>query len=112
MDEQELKQRLLAEAEKAIDKLLQQKPETNEATFSELEDWVGELGKTIEQATLSQLVEVEEEAEGGVRCPECGSTAQNKGVKKRQVVSIHGTVEIERRYYYCRQCRQGFFPPG
>jgi hypothetical protein len=111
MHEQELKQKLLAEADKAIDKLLQEKPEPDEATFSELEDWVGDLGKQIEQATLSQLVDVEEKPQGGVRCPECGGTAQNKELKKRQVVSLRGTVEIERRYYYCGQCQQGFFSP-
>lgn len=112
MAQDELRKRLLAEAEKAIDKLLQAKRPDDEMTFNELEDLVGELGHEVEHATLGQLVQVEEKAQGGVRCPECGQTAQNKGLKKRQIVSRRGTVEVERRYYYCGPCQQGFFPPG
>lgn len=112
MPRDELRKRLLAEAENAIDELLQAKRADDEITFSELEELVGELGNQVEQATLRQLVQVEDKAQGGVVCPECGQTAQNKGLKKRQIVSRRGTVEVERRYYYCGHCQQGFFPPG
>ena len=80
-------------------------------TFNELEDLVGNLGQEIEAATLRQLVQVEDKAQGGVKCPECGQMAQNKGLKKRQIVSRRGTVEVERRYYHCGHCQHGFFPP-
>ena len=111
MSQNELRKRLLAEATQAIDKLLAEKPADDEVTFNELEDLVGNLGQEIEAATLRQLVQVEDKAQGGVKCPECGQMAQNKGLKKRQIVSRRGTVEVERRYYHCGHCQHGFFPP-
>ena len=112
MDQRELKKRLLASAEEALDHLLATKPPHNELTFNQIEDLVGELGRTIEEQTLGELVAVSQARSGPVKCPACGGTAQNKGPKKRQIVSLRGTVEIERRYYYCGECQQGFFPPG
>ena len=111
MAQNELRKSLLAEATQAIDKLLAEKPADDEVTFNELENLVGNLGQQIEQATLSQLVQVAEEPQGGIQCPDCGQIAQNKGLKKRQIVSRRGTVEVERRYYHCGHCQHGFFPP-
>ena len=46
------------------------------------------------------------------RCPHCGGPTQNKGQKGNQVESRVGGVQLERAYYYCPRCQQGFFPPG
>ena len=52
------------------------------------------------------------EVDVDVCCPECGERAQNKGKKKREIQHREGAVEVNRAYYYCPSCKQGFFPPG
>jgi len=45
-------------------------------------------------------------------CPECGKVAHYKGMRKRQVVHEEGESTLERPYYRCRHCGNGFFPLG
>lgn len=111
MDEQSLRHHLLAEAEKAIDEMLKKKAAPDKITLSEIEDLVGQLGKQLEQKSLEALVEVSSNPKG-VCCPQCGGEVRGKGRRSRQVVTVRGEVKIEREYYYCSACQQGFFPLG
>ena len=61
---------------------------------------------------VDELVAEAGEAEVEVCCPECGGRVENKGKKKKTVQHREGTVEVNREYYYCPSCKQGFFPPG
>ena len=45
-------------------------------------------------------------------CPTCGEKVRNKGERKRQVVHREGVSVIERPYYQCPHCDEGFFPLG
>ncbi|EQD80913.1 hypothetical protein B1A_00384, partial [mine drainage metagenome] len=38
-------------------------------------------------------------------CPECGRALQNKGMKSKTFTTSFGTVELRRRYGFCRSCR-------
>jgi uncharacterized protein with PIN domain len=83
-----------------------------EATFDEIAEQVSEERKQLMGGLLGELA-----TEGGPdliegNCPECGGSLQNKGKKKRQVLHREGEVRLERNYYYCPACKQGFFPPG
>lgn len=51
-----------------------------------------------------------EAGEVDVCCPACGERAQNRGKKKKEIQHREGAVEVNREYYYCPSCRQGFFP--
>jgi hypothetical protein len=41
---------------------------------------------------------------------ECGGQAEFKGYRKRWIKTLHGEVEIERGYYWCRECRRAYTP--
>ncbi len=43
------------------------------------------------------------------RC-ECGQMARYAGRRRKRFVSILGPLELERAYFYCAACRQGFCP--
>ncbi len=43
-------------------------------------------------------------------CPYCGQTVRKQGDFSRQVDTLQGTSEITRPYFYCRDCKYGFFP--
>ena len=40
----------------------------------------------------------------------CGKPARYVADYSRNVVTLHGALRIERAYYYCRACQQGFCP--
>ena len=81
-------------------------------SLSEIEDIAlkvrGQIGAAVTQALVAKQAPV---VVPGPVCAQCGREMHIKGPKKRRVVSRSGEVEWERPYYYCEQCRRGFFPP-
>jgi len=67
------------------------------------------MGELMKQLAVQQGDGEEIE---GVACPDCGEGMIYKGRSKRGVTHLEGETTLERAYYYCAQCEQGFFPPG
>lgn len=114
MNRDELKARLMAEAEAAIDKILANKPAGEDITLSEIEQLALSGGKDFREAVLGHLVE---EGQAGadrqaINCPECGAPMHYKGKRTKPLVTEAGEVSVERDYYYCAACKRGVFPPG
>ncbi len=109
----EMKARLKAEAEAAIEELLAKRKAPAAASLADIEQVVRTASLKFEQALTAELL-----AEGAAEvpawpdCPQCGQRLKHKGKRKRRVVTETGEVEIERPYYHCAACGQGFFPPG
>ncbi len=112
--DEELKARMMAEAEAAIDKLLGQRQPAEEITLREIEGLVLEARRAVGEGLTAILVEQSATAGQvpGPGCPECGREMHYKGLKSKRVVSETGEVEVKRAYYYCADCRVGLFPPG
>jgi hypothetical protein len=109
----ELRARLQAEAEAAIEKLLATRKAPAQARLADIEQVVRAAGQQFEQALTAALVaESAAELAPWPTCPQCGQKMKNKGKRKRRVVTETGEVEIERLYYHCADCGQGLFPPG
>jgi hypothetical protein len=110
---EKLEQELVEYAQHAIRKLLDDLPEANAITFSDMEKATGEMGQTITQQTLQRLVESQRQPlPDAVACPTCGERMYRRGKRKRRVVTTRGEVAIERQYYVCPNCGAGRFPPG
>jgi hypothetical protein len=43
-------------------------------------------------------------------CPQCGELAKFVNHRPKDIVSLLGTIRLERSYYHCRHCHQGHFP--
>ena len=109
----ELKARLMAEAEAAIDQLLATRTAAAEASLADIEREARTAGQHMAQAVTSALVaESAGELPAWPNCPQCGRKMKNKGRHRRRVVTETGEVELKRAYYYCATCQRGFFPPG
>jgi len=109
----ELKARLIAEAEAALDKLLAARKAPAEASLAEIEQVARVAGQQLERAVAAELVaESAAELPAWPTCRQCGQKMKNKGKRHRRVVTESGEVELERAYYPCAACGQGFFPPG
>jgi DNA-directed RNA polymerase subunit RPC12/RpoP len=108
----ELEARLRAKAETAIAQALTERALPAEASLADIERVAMQAGRAIEQAIAQALAE-ESAAElpAWPDCPHCGQKLKNKGKRRRRIVTEAGEIEVERTYYHCAACGQGFSPP-
>ena len=114
MNQEDLKVRLMAEAEAAIDAMLARKPAAKDITLSEIEHLVIRSGQEFREAMLEHLVQASrrDETDETMNCPDCGKRLHYKGKRAKTIITEVGEVRIERDYYYCAACQRGVFPPG
>lgn len=105
----DLKAKLLAQAEAAIDKMLSDERLSDHMTLSEIEAVVGVSETDFRQRALEEIIVAQQE--NAKTCPVCGNPLRNKGKRKKRVVTLRGEREIERSYYHCETCQKGYFPP-
>jgi len=110
----QVKTKLLADAEGLIDEMLEWNDKTPAPTLTQIEDVVLSLRKRLGERIAEAVVEGQDAAQPAlqVACPTCGREMRCKGKKRTGVESRVGLVEVEREYYYCDGCKKGFFPPG
>ena len=81
--------------------------------YSKIEGRAHELGQQLSrEIQRQQMARVAAQSEGTAECPACGTRCRSTR-KKRQVLSIDGTLELEEPIGQCPTCRRAFFPlPG
>jgi hypothetical protein len=108
----ELKARLMAQAEAAIEAMLTQRVAPAKASLTDIERVTRAAGNQFEAALLTELVAASgAELPAWPVCPECGRKMKYTGQRRRRVVTEQGEVEVERAYYHCAACKRGVFPP-
>lgn len=112
-----VRQRLLAEAQAAMEELLSEEVieglQRGQISLAAIESQALALGRAAGERLTQQMLEVVSEGQQPMTiCPHCGGRLRNKGRKTRQVVTQSGTQTVQRVYYYCCGCKQGYFPPG
>lgn len=105
-----IKAKLLARAEAAIDKMLEDERVSETMSLSAIEAVIGVGESDFRQAALAEMIAMQKTT--AKMCPLCGEKLNNKGKQYKRVVSKRGEVRLERNYYECRACRKGYFPPG
>jgi NADH pyrophosphatase NudC (nudix superfamily) len=106
---EELKAKLLAQAEAAIERLLSDERLNEQMTLSDIEAVVGGSEADFRQRTLEAIIAMQQDSPR--TCPACGEVLRNKGKRTKRVVTLRGETEVERNYYQCEHCRTGYFPP-
>lgn len=109
---EELKARLKAEAEAAIERMFEEWEAGQRLTLTEIERMALKAGRAVEEEASQGLAEHEGTEMKLSQCPDCGGKLQDKGLKTKYVLSEAGELQLKRRYYYCPHCRKGIFPPG
>jgi hypothetical protein len=112
MIDEELRARLLTEAEKAIDKVLAERPSTDKITLGDIERLAVQAGTEISaeiQQALGDEGSVGHSNEEEI-CPECGARMQRRGQQGRRVVTEAGSSQFVRVYCECPSCGYSFFP--
>jgi uncharacterized protein with PIN domain len=110
----ELKVKLLAEAELVIDQLLEWNEANGAPTLSQIEEAVLKMRKRVSEQAANALIANQDTVDGSERpiCAQCGQPMRNKGYRENQVESRAGSLNSKRIYYYCPNCQKGTFPPG
>lgn len=114
MMDEELKARLLAEAEKAIEQVMGDRPATKDMSLRDIEGLAVRAGAAVSggvQTVLSAEVSREQRTQAQV-CPQCGTRMQRRGMHVRQITTEAGTSDVERAYYECAGCGHHFFSSG
>ena len=113
--DKEIKAALLARYEQELDKMLAEyRAKGEEITLTDIENIALKTGDQASQAVTAELVSQprDEQLVPGPICEQCGEELRYKGKKPKKIQTRSGEVTVERRYYYCTKCQQGFFPPG
>lgn len=108
--QEELRAKLIRQAEAAIDDLLKDERLHEGMTLSEIEQVVGRPGSKFRQGVLEEIMAIQQSRP--TCCPRCGGKLYNKGKRRKGVVTIRGETAVERVYYQCQACGKGYFPPG
>jgi Zn finger protein HypA/HybF involved in hydrogenase expression len=108
----ELEEKLVGQAREAIRKLLDELPDADKVTLSDMERATGVMGRRVMQETLQALVQKDEGKKVEIWCEACEVRMTARGRRRKRVVTVRGEVEIERHYDVCPACGQGRFPPG
>ena len=111
---EQLKAAYLQEAEALFDELMEWDEETQEPDLTQIEEKILELRKRFGERLAQQVIMRQEERQPSAKviCPRCGGEMDTKGMKGSHIETRIGNLEITRDYYYCPNCREGFFPPG
>lgn len=109
----ELKAKLLRQYEALLDEVLSRDETEGGQTLAAIEEKALHIRSEIGREVTTGLVELDSGQQvPGPGCEGCGREMAYKGRKHRWVQTRSGAVEVERAYYYCRECRRGIFPPG
>ena len=110
----EMRAKLLAEAEQAIDELLEWTDQTPRPNLTQSENAVLNMRKQLSEQAAQAVLEAQEADRPvpGPLCPTCQREMHYKDTKAQTVESRVGRLRIVRGYYYCEHCQQRLFPPG
>jgi hypothetical protein len=108
------KARLLKQAERVIDELLDWRDTTSEPNLTQIEEVVLKLRQEFSEAMAQEVIEAQEAKMlvSSLLCPKCKKKMKYKGQKAVTPQTWVGDVKFERGYYYCAECKVGFFPLG
>lgn len=111
-EREKLEQILLEQAQKAIKKMLDALPESDDITLSDMEQATGVMGHSIMNQSLQKLAqEKQPDQVDPIDCQACGEKLYRRGKRKKRVETLRGEIEIERQYLVCPKCGETFFPP-
>ena len=109
LKKEDLKAKLLAEAEASLEKMLSDERVSEKMTITQIENVIGDLETDFRQRVLTEVMGEQETK--WPSCPDCGGNLRNKGKHTKRVVTLRGETDLERTYYQCEACGTQIFPP-
>jgi Uncharacterised protein family (UPF0236) len=99
----------------AVDQMMEKlSQEVEGKSFEELSELLRREGQSVTGAILAEVLKSRGASERQATthvCAGCGrSLTRQPQLQRRKVECLHGEVEIERPYFYCKACRKGAAP--
>jgi hypothetical protein len=92
-------------------KLLEQRLPHAPQTLDQIEQTVEEISRQLEQELEQRILEQQQPPPSNrAACPHCGRAVRYRSTHARVLITCHGEHALDRRYYYCSLCQQGFAP--
>jgi len=102
---------LIAEMLRSYAQLLEDRVPQGPLTLEQIEALVEELGQRQNTALEDALIQSQvPPPENQAACPWCQGSAFYKRLVPLEVLTIHGTRRLLRRYHWCARCERGFAP--
>jgi hypothetical protein len=90
-------------------------------TIDDIERIALTIGEELKQAALEEAGKEVQESETKqeqtskshatkLSCPHCQKNAWFKGLREKEIQTIAGILSLKRAYYYCKKCKEGFYP--
>lgn len=110
----QIKAEILKRFESELDQLLDWQEKANQPDLTQFENEILAARKGISVEMLRAMLQGEQNSTPveAPMCPKCKKVMENKGVRPQIIETRLGTIQIERNYYACPECGEGFFPPG
>ncbi len=118
MKEERIRRKLEEVVSERMEEFVSWQSEERAYTFEEIEERAIEIGRVMVREMIGVAVKEEgakaerDRARPEPNCAGCGRPMRYRGKLGRGVESKVGRVSIERAYYHCPSCKEGFFPPG
>ena len=111
---EQIKEEMMKKYEQELDKILDWQEKAEKPNLTEFENRILASRKRLSEETIKALLEgePEQEPERAPKCAKCGKEMADRGKRPQVIETRVGTLRIERVYYYCETCKEGFFPPG
>jgi hypothetical protein len=105
------KRRLIEEAKARVEQILDERIDEKKLTLDEIEAVVEEVTREVAAYVEERLIEEQRPAQTNrAACPRCAANCKYKRKLDVNVLTIHGSRKIRRRYHYCTACNGGFSP--
>lgn len=100
---------------KAVDEMIKRIGEKTEGKdFQEISEIMRKEGQSVSRAIMQEIINergAEEQNRNKYVCQECSKTLKKQpNLRTRVVESLNGEIEIERPYFYCKECGKGYQP--
>jgi hypothetical protein len=109
---QALRQQLHERFDQWLDALERQLPEA-ELTLHQVSETIWRLRQPLTASVVQTIVEHRHQAEHrrtSLHCATCARLLPARPTVRRTVETLVGAIELERPYFYCRQCQCGRYP--
>jgi len=109
---QALRQQLHERFDQWLDTLERQLPEA-ELTLDQVSETIWGVRQRLTASVAQTLVEHRHQGEQcrpSLRCATCARLLKARPTVRRTVETLVGAIELERPYFYCRQCQCGRYP--
>ncbi len=107
-----LREQLHCRFDEWLDGLQEQLPETA-STLAQVTETVWNLRQDLTGGiteTIVAQIHVGEQSRKQAPCPQCDRLLTARPVVSRTAVTMVGSVQLERPYFYCTTCRRGYYP--